>query len=286
MRSALVGIALIFAFSWPIDLGLAAQSRGLLPFTIPPVLGLLIGYAIVAGTLFATWLEGGRRAVFTILGGYVRWRVGVAWYGVALLLFPAAYLLALAFDSALGGVRDTGTPYVMRFVPAGLSLLVVVPGWFLFEMLTNGEEIAWRGYVLPRLQARYAALAATALVAAVWALWHLPKWLVIPSTYDQPAWLWLSDLVAKAVIATWLFNHARGSLLILTLFHASYNTAAGTLPILPDVAGDLRPWTIAVAIMSLVAVGLIVRDRSLGYRPRAVTAESGVSAVAVMASRS
>jgi len=37
-----------------------------------------------------------------------------------------------------------------------------------------GEEVGWRGVLLPRLQSRMAALPATAIVAAVWTVWHIP----------------------------------------------------------------------------------------------------------------
>ena len=38
----------------------------------------------------------------------------------------------------------------------------------------NTEEVAWRGFALPRLQARHGALAAALLVAVPEALFHLP----------------------------------------------------------------------------------------------------------------
>jgi hypothetical protein len=49
-----VGFILMFALTWPLDLGLAAQSRGLLTFYIPPILGLFVGYGFVAGALVMT----------------------------------------------------------------------------------------------------------------------------------------------------------------------------------------------------------------------------------------
>lgn len=270
-RSIVVGIVLVFAFTWPIELGLAAQSRGLLPFTIPDVLGILIGYAIVAATLVATALEGGAAAVRRILRRFLVWRIAPRRYAVALLVLPGLYLAALAINVALGGtVPDFGAPYVTRFVPAGLALWLVVPSWLLFEILTNGEEIAWRAYLLARLQARYRPIAATVAVVTVAAVWHLPKFLVVPPAYDYPAWLLLADLASKAVLATWLWNRSRGSLLLLTLFHAAGNTAALSLPVLPGAYGDLRPWLIAVALEMLAAMAVVVRDPSLGLsEPRA-----------------
>ena len=45
-------------------------------------------------------------------------------------------------------------------------------------------------------------------------------------------------ITASAVLYTWLFNNARGSLLLTTLFHASANTAGVFLPIANTAVGS------------------------------------------------
>ena len=281
---AFVGLILIFACTWPIDLTLALQSRGLLPFAVPQFLGPLVGYGVVIGALLASALEGGG-SLRALVRRFAIWRIGPAWYAAALLGVPAAYVAALALAVAIGGpTPDFSAPYVTRFVPAGLALWAVVPAWFAYEILTNGEEVGWRGYLLPRLQTRYAPLLATALVATAWGIWHLPKFLVVPTVYDYPLWLWAVDLLAKAVLLTWLFNRSGGSLLLVTLFHASYNTAALTLPILPVVHGDATPFTIAVALLAAWAVVVVLADRELGASRAATAAPPSSAARATSAS--
>ena len=266
-RSPLVGIVFIFAFTWSVGLALAAQSRGLIPAVIPSVAGLVIGYLVVAGAIVATALQERRSGVRALLLRFLIWRVAATWYAVALLAFPLLYFTAVAvYAVSTGAAPEFGAPPVTRFVPAGLSLLVVAPAWMLYEMFTNGEEIGWRGYLLPRVQSRYSPLVATLIVAAVWAAWHFPKFLVVPATYNYPLWLWLVDIGAKAVLATWVFNHANGSLLLTTLLHASWNTAALCLPVLPTAHGDAGPFTVAVALTAMAAIGVIVRDPQLGFR--------------------
>jgi hypothetical protein len=50
------GFILMFVLTWPLELGLAAQSRGLLPFNFPPVLELFVGYGFVAAAIIMSGL--------------------------------------------------------------------------------------------------------------------------------------------------------------------------------------------------------------------------------------
>jgi hypothetical protein len=45
--------------------------------------------------------------------------------------------------------------------------------------------------------------------------------------------------MAAAVLYTWLYNNSRGSLLLVTLFHATNNTAAVFLPVSFAVTGGI-----------------------------------------------
>ena len=94
----------------------------------------------------------------------------------------------------------------------------IVPGSAL------GEEIGWRGYVLPRLQSKMSALSAALIIGPIWALWHLPLWLTgepgrTPTLYAG----FVVSVIALSVVLTWVYNSTGGSLLFVVLLHATYN---------------------------------------------------------------
>jgi len=253
------GFGLMFACTWPIDLWAAADSHGWTSVRIPPVLPVLVGYGFVVAAVVATWIVDGRDGVRTLLRRFLIWRVGLWWYAVILLGPAVVDITAIVLDAVLGGgAPDFAHPFATRILPAGTNLWAAAPLFLLFQALANAEEIGWRGYALPRLQARHGALAATLVIGVVWAFWHVPKFLTAGSAQDYPFWLFLVDTTAKAVVFTWVFTSTGGSLLAVTLLHASLNTSVVFLPILPAATGDVRPALIAIGLRCAVAVVIVL----------------------------
>ena len=241
-RPVLGGFVLMFACTWPSICGRRRPRTAGPSLPVPPVLPILVGYGFVVAALVATGVTEGRDGVRALLRRFLVWRAGPRWYAVVLFGAVVVDLTAIALHVLLGGAPpDFADPFATRIVPPGVSLWVVAPLFLLFGALTNGEEIGWRGYALPRLQARHTALAASMVIGVVWAFWHVPKFLTAGSAQDYSPWLYLVDTVAKAVLFTWVFNSTGGSLLVVTLLHASMNTSAVFLPMLPAATGDTRP---------------------------------------------
>jgi membrane protease YdiL (CAAX protease family) len=182
----------------------------------------------------------------------VRWRVGWRWYGVV-LLGPAAFAALVAgLGTLLGGGWDEGNPLVFTG-----SDWAALPIFLLVAALTDGlgEELGWRGFALPRLLSRQTPLVASLVLGAVWAAWHLPLvWTPGATLYQRPLWLLVADLMAKAMIFTWVFLHTRGSVLIAVLLHASMNVFA--LPLTATSGDDALP--LVAVILEWVVVGAVV----------------------------
>ena len=120
-----------------------------------------------------------------------------------------------------------------------------------------GEEVGWRGFALPRLQARHSALVATLLLTVGWAVWHIPLFLYRPGyTGLGIAGVagWLFSLVTGAVLLTWLYNSSRGSLLVVALFHATVDvvfTSTSSSPMVVNVLGAfITVWGILVVMVA------------------------------------
>jgi membrane protease YdiL (CAAX protease family) len=248
-----IGIALMFLLTWPIDLA----NSGVMPFQVPFAVYLLLGYGFVIAAIVMTGLTQGKDGVIVLLKRFLIWRVDWKWYLAAFLLIPAIDLVAVYLNAIWSQTPvDFSAVYAYEiFGPSANLLLIIVP-FFLFDALTNGEEIGWRGYVLPRLQTKYNALTSTLILGIVWSLWHLPKFI---SHWDTVYFAWfVVDTMAKAILLTWLYNGTTGSLLLATLFHASINTASIVLPISNTVTGnDLGTFALEALLTTLVAFTVV-----------------------------
>lgn len=258
-RPLLFGFALMFALTWPVEFWLVAASRDWSSSGPPELLAVFVGWGFVIATLVLTAVIDGRTGLRKLGRRLLTWRVGPRWYAVALFGFVLIDLMAVALAAVLsGGMPDLSNVFAQDlFGPTAMLWVFVVP-FFLFDAVANGEELGWRGYALPKLLQRHGALIASMILGLVWAFWHLPKFLVVGGTHEGFGWF-LLDVLAKAVLFTWLYQHTRGSLLLAILFHASINTSAVFLPIMTAVTGESLAFALSVVIKVLVAALVVVR---------------------------
>jgi membrane protease YdiL (CAAX protease family) len=125
------------------------------------------------------------------------------------------------------------------------------------------EEIGWRGFALPRMQAQLGPLHGTLLLGGLWAVWHVPQYLVLPEWVAEnggsdPASIgaFLLLVLGLTPTMTWLFNRTRGSVLVAILAHGSVNTALQMVPaqLFPTLAVTLVPVAVAFAVVALVLI--------------------------------
>lgn len=201
-----------------------------------------------------------------------RWAGPIRLWVVTLVAPATVILVAVGLSTTLGvpagGWQDPGRLYMV--VPVFLYVLVLGG--------PIGEELGWRGYALPLLQGERGPLRATAVLGVAWAVWHAPLFAIAGTVQRSvPPSAFAIQILATAVIYTWLWNRSR-SLPLVIGFHAAFNTSVGLLPVLPDTAGTSLPLWIALGLAVLIAAGLVVVTRGrlgLGATPRAAVGGHG-----------
>jgi membrane protease YdiL (CAAX protease family) len=239
---------LAYAISWIVLLPLAILGEAATRFALILVAVSAFGPAVAAGIV--TSVVEGRSGVRRWISRLFRWRVRVGWYLVALLLpfllVVAAYGLYLVAE---------GSPVEGWEAPSPILVLATV---LVIALLFGGqEELGWRGFALPRLQARYSALVSSLILAVTWTFWHAPNFFLPGTTQTELPWLWYVLLgPAVTILLTWIFNNTRGSLLPAMLFHGAVNAAPGLLPL--DAEGGLISMRVAVLIAAWLTAGVVV----------------------------
>lgn len=151
-------------------------------------------------------------------------RVRLHWHISAVIALPALYLLAWALVNT--GTR-TWTVSTFHGSAGGFALTIVTvfAGNFVLGGAL-GEEIGWRGFLLPKLMERHNPLAASFVLGLVWALWHAPIDLAggfgmngIGAIVVRIFWT-----IPPTVVFTWFFLKTGGNLLVAILLHAGINT--------------------------------------------------------------
>ena len=252
-RPFLTFYSLTLAISWSFWIPVAVSHQALIPFW-PSTLFLIIGaFGPSFAAVLLTIMNGGPAAVRGLFGGLLKWRVSVRWYLVALLLPAALCFSAVALHVLLGG----SAPQLYSPVPWYL-----LPAYFLVVMLFIGpvpEEIGWRRYALPMLQAERSALSASLVLGSSWALWHLPlAWTGGTSWPGLPFPLFALAIFALAILFTWAYNGTEGSLLIVLLFHAAINFTLTLVPVQPTSTMPLRTCMIGVGLLWAAAIVVVI----------------------------
>jgi len=264
---------LAYAGAWiaVLPLLLARNGFGFLPFTLPVEVFLILGAFTgpMLAAIVVTAAMNGRAGVWQFLRHCVQWRVGVQWYLLALLGYPLFYLLVacLLLGTAPLTILIHQWPLIFTlYLPLALTSNFVE---------AVGEETGWRGFALPRLQQKYGALLGSMILGTLLILWHLPGFfggwlgpLTIPSFVD-----FLLAGMATTIIWTWIFNHAKGSVLIAILLHATSNAVYPFILRLLPVASATNPTFLgeaglllhAIYIVCALLIIILTRGR-LGYR--------------------
>jgi membrane protease YdiL (CAAX protease family) len=242
-------VALTYLVSWSCWLPLVVtgsivrQGDGW-PTDLPGLLGPSVAALVTLS------LTGGRPAVSEWLRRLVRIAAPAWCYFFIAGTFALGLTAALARSGPLDGhglAAYTGAP--------DLGLVLT----FLLALVVNGfgEEGGWRGYLVDRLLPRHGLLRTAGLVAVVWAGWHLPLFLILDSFRGLGFAVvgWAIGLYAGSIVLTWLYAVSGRSVLVVALWHTTYNFTSAT-----SAMNGLPAAVTSTAVM-VVAVLVLIRFR-------------------------
>ena len=217
----LVFLAMTFGITWSI-----AATAMLATDWFTAVFGGLNGRAPMfylavwspnIAALVVTLMIGGWSGIKDLLSRLFLWRVR-PWVWIAAFGFhPALMLVVELIGLTFGDPLPTMANW--HALAAGLIYLPLI------ALGPLGEELGWRGFLLPRLLDQMKPLSAALILGAIWMVWHLPAFFMsgVPqSNMSLP--IFMIGGMAFTVFITWLFLNARQSILIAGIIpHAIAN---------------------------------------------------------------
>jgi len=208
----------------------------------------------------------GKAGVRDLARRSLRWRVGARWYLLALLGLPIASVLCASVIYGVAPLNALVDNWQLLFTLILPDLLIRI------VFLNTIEEIGWLGFLQARLQDEHGPWKACLLVEIPFALWHLPGLLGDTGGQLSLALIYTGVFaifqLCGRFVNMWLYNNTNRSVLLVGMFHATYNTTINTY------AGEFipvpaEPWFFIVSgVVAVAAVLIVVFTRGrLSYKP-------------------
>jgi uncharacterized protein len=232
--------------------------------------GALIAALVVIG------LTQGRGGLRQLGARILRWRVSWIWYAIAIAVPLAVHAASISINVAIGAAAPSlGVLNPWYGLPLALALHIISP--FGGPLM---EEPSFRGFAQPELQKTRSRLAATAIMAVLVTGWHMPLFFM-PVFEAHP--IGIVTTLSVTFWYAWLLNHASGSVLITLIAHGTEG-AVETNSLWGPGADLERLNFVYAAVWCLVAVGLVVSNRTFWTRTAPADAPARSRSASVEAS--
>lgn len=176
-----------------------------------------------------------------------------AWYQLSNSFYPVVMIAAIAGGVVVGDWETYDNWAPLRF--AAIALVALVP----FTFTAIAEELGWRGYLTPRLDAAgVGRLANHVIVGVIWGLWHLPYMTLAWDFTDESLWTLAPRVVLGTTVVAVVYGEIRlrsGSVWPAVVMHATSNALiAGLLDGDVLVQHEATPWIFTPGIDGLVVI--------------------------------
>ena len=248
-----------FGLAWPLQI-LASwflmQKGNQTAFTLILALSM---FAPLAATLLA-------KAPLKSFGWKPNLKGNVRWYLAAWLCPPVLCVLGAALYYLLFPARFDGTgaaylatlppeaqqQFEIQALPASFFILISAIAAATYAPFINiipclGEEAGWRGFLTPRLKARFGRVKGLLLAGVIWGVWHWPVIILAGYEYGLEYWgapvlgplLFCVITTALGILLSLLYEKV-GSVWICALAHGAFNAFASIPSLLLDASGGYQ----------------------------------------------
>lgn len=246
---ATLGVFLILVLAGSAVLDFMLIRAGGLKHATPLVLAIMWVPALAAiAALLLT-----RRSLATL-----GWRLGPIRIICAAVALPAAIVTPIYAVLWVSGIADADVSewstlveenFGSRLAPAPALLVIASLGLLVDTVAATGEEIGWRGLLLPELSRKLSLPTAALVTGAIWAVWHYPGILWGGYASDStPIWYSVVSFTVMALgwsmVLAWL-RFASGSFWPAALMHGAHNiTIQAILDPITNEAAGVTPFVI------------------------------------------
>lgn len=262
-KKTYIFLLLTFAWSWTLwIIGLNHLSEGINQESIGKfIIFFFVGvYGPTISAIVTTLIFDRFSDVLNLLKKLIIWKVPINNYLYIILLPLVFVIIGIGLYSLLIG--EIGSFDKMAF----LSIPTIL--WAGLYAGPLGEELGWRGFLLPELQQRFSNLKSAIIIGLIWFIWHIPLWWAPFGTLVSgepisfiPVLTYLTMIICLSIIITWLVINSKGSVLIAILFHLSIN-AGIILLFFPELTVDFKKVHLLSSIgMVLFTWILIVKNK-------------------------
>ncbi|HEX5651450.1 MAG TPA: CPBP family intramembrane glutamic endopeptidase [Chitinophagaceae bacterium] len=171
-------------------------------------------------------------------------------------------LLYLAFAIVISGIFNKQWFSISHFFQENNLLTPFNLFAWLLPSFSYGifEEAGWRGFAIPVLQTKYSALVASTILTMFWVGWHVPSFFYRYQLSGPMLLGLILGIYAGSLYLTHLFNFTKGSLLVVTIWHITW-----------DIVSMIGKEGMIAAIMSsiimLLAVVVLVKYKGRNLSP-------------------
>jgi uncharacterized protein len=268
-------LAFAFVWSWTnwiIGLGYlhdGINSESLDRFVTYFFIGVY-GPAIAA--ILAALCFDGLTGLIQLMKKLVSWKAPLSSY-LFIIFFPLIFMasgiaLYAFFFGEVGDVNFAETRAIPKLLFASLLAGPL------------GEELGWRGWLLPQVQKHFNAMTSSIIIAPVWFVWHLPLFFAPFGTLISGAEFslvtsvtYLLFVICLSCLYTWLVNNSRGSVLIAILIHLSINAGLLLLffPALKEEAKLIYLLFTPIIVLITIYIGVKSRFESQANKANNIT---------------